>query len=84
VLAVLREGLSNAARHAKATMVEVTLQVGTEVVLTVSDNGRGIEEHARFSGIRNMHERAESFGGTCEIATRPGGGTLLRWSVPIA
>jgi signal transduction histidine kinase len=83
VLAVLREGLSNAARHAKASMVEVTLQVGTEVVLTVSDNGRGIEEHARLSGIRNMRERAEAFGGTCEIAPRPGGGTLLRWSVPI-
>jgi signal transduction histidine kinase len=84
VLAVLREGLSNAARHAKASTVEVAIQVGTEIVLTVSDNGRGIDEDARFSGIRNMYERAEALGGTCEIAPRPGGGTLLRWSVPVA
>jgi signal transduction histidine kinase len=84
VLAVLREGLSNAARHAKASHVEVTLQVGAEVVLTVADNGRGIDEDARFSGIRNMHERAEALGGTCEIIPRQGGGTLVRWSVPLA
>jgi signal transduction histidine kinase len=83
LLAVLREGLSNAARHAKATTVEVVIQVGTEVVLTVADNGRGIEEGVRVSGIRNMHERAVELGGSCEVVPRPEGGTLLRWSVPL-
>jgi signal transduction histidine kinase len=83
LLAVLREGLSNAARHAKATRVEVVIQVGTEVVLTVTDNGRGIDEDVQVSGIRNMHERAESLGGGCEVLRRAEGGTLLRWSVPL-
>jgi signal transduction histidine kinase len=84
LLAVLREGLSNAARHAKATSVDVTVQVGTDVVLTVTDNGRGVEEGVRIGGIRNLTERAESLGGTCEVLRRPEGGTLLRWSVPLA
>ena len=82
LLAVLRESLSNAARHAEATSVGVLLQVGTEVVLTVTDNGRGIADGVRTSGVRNMVERAESLGGECEVASRPEGGTLVRWSVP--
>jgi signal transduction histidine kinase len=84
LLAVLREALSNAARHAKATSVEVSLQVGTEITLTVTDNGRGIDDDVHVSGIRNMHERAQTLGGTCDVARRPEGGTVVRWSVPLA
>lgn len=83
LLAVLRESLSNAARHAKASSVDVLLQVGTEVVLTVADDGRGIDDEVGISGIRNMHERAESLGGSCEVTRRPEGGTLVRWCAPL-
>jgi signal transduction histidine kinase len=82
VLAVLRESLSNAARHADASAVDVLLQVDSAVVLTVTDNGRGISDDPETSGIRNMHDRAESLGGSCEVARRPEGGTRVRWSVP--
>jgi signal transduction histidine kinase len=82
LLAVVRETLSNVARHAQATSALVLLHVGDEIVLTVTDDGRGIATGSRESGLRNMRERAESFGGT--FATLPGaeGGTVVEWRVP--
>ncbi|WP_030245409.1 GAF domain-containing sensor histidine kinase [Streptomyces sp. NRRL S-350] len=84
VVAVLGEALSNAARHAKARRVEVVLQAtGTRVVLAVRDDGVGIPEQGRRSGLRNLAERAEGLGGTLELASPPEGGTGLVWSVPL-
>ena len=83
LLAVLREALTNAARHAKASSVDVSLAVGEEVVLTVSDDGIGVPEGVRPSGLRNMADRAASAGGRSEVVPRPGGGTTVRWSVPV-
>lgn len=82
LLAVLREALSNVARHAAASSVDVCLQAGIEVVLTVRDDGRGIVTASRHSGLRNMLERAESLGGSCEVRRRPEGGTEVVWRVP--
>ena len=82
LLAVLREALANAARHAQASAVEVDLAVGDEVVLTVRDDGVGYRPGERRSGVRNMSERAESLGGTFSVATRADGGTELVWRVP--
>jgi two-component system sensor histidine kinase DevS len=82
LLAVIREALSNIARHAGATAAAVTLSAGAEVVLRVSDNGRGLGEVTRRSGLRNMRERAQILGGTFEITSRPAAGTLLEWRVP--
>jgi signal transduction histidine kinase len=83
LLAVLRGALTNAARHAKASSVDVSLAVGDEVVLTVTDDGVGIPADVRMSGLRNMADRAASAGGRCELVARPGGGTTVRWSVPV-
>ncbi|GAA4879371.1 GAF domain-containing sensor histidine kinase [Kitasatospora terrestris] len=84
VVAVLGEALSNAARHARARQVEVALQAtGSRVVLTVQDDGVGIPEQGRRSGLRNLAERAESAGGTLELAAAPDGGTRLVWSAPL-
>jgi signal transduction histidine kinase len=83
LLAVLREGLSNAARHAKARSVDIALQVGTEVTLSVTDDGVGIADDVATSGISNMRERAEQLGGSCEVSRRPEGGTRLHWTVPL-
>jgi signal transduction histidine kinase len=84
LVAVLREALSNAARHAEASAVEVGLDVGVDTVLTVTDNGRGYQPGGRASGLRNMAERASELGGTFAIDAVPTGGTRLTWRVPRA
>jgi len=82
LLAVLREALSNVVRHADAASVEVTLRADESIILTVSDDGTGIVDGVRHSGLRNMLERAESLGGTCDVRRQPQGGTVLSWRVP--
>ncbi len=82
LVAVVREALSNVARHAGATAVEVSLVVGKSIELTVTDNGRGVGNITRESGLRNLRERATSLGGVFAVRSRPGKGTLLEWSVP--
>ncbi|MFD0899197.1 GAF domain-containing sensor histidine kinase [Actinomadura sediminis] len=83
LLAVLREALSNMARHAHATEAVVNVRVGDGLVLQVEDDGVGIPEGGRRSGLRNMDERARTLGGTFDAGPRPGGGTVLRWEVPL-
>jgi signal transduction histidine kinase len=84
LLGVVREALSNAARHANATRVDVHVTVGAEVILEVVDNGRGIGNPTRASGLANMASRADRHGGHCEVADAPGGGTVVHWVVPNA
>ncbi|MFJ5708270.1 GAF domain-containing protein [Streptomyces sp. NPDC093105] len=84
VTAALTEMLSNAARHAHATRVEVALQATAhEVVLTVTDNGRGIPEGGRRSGLNNLEERARGVGGTLTIERPEQGGSRLVWRAPL-
>ncbi|MCU1433152.1 MAG: hypothetical protein JWP95_2257 [Actinotalea sp.] len=83
VVAVLREALSNVARHARATRVEVVLEVGPPLLLEVVDDGVGLPvELDRRSGLANLAERAERHGGALDVASHPSGGTALRWTVP--
>jgi signal transduction histidine kinase len=82
-LAVLREALSNVARHAAATRADVTVDVdGGCLVITVSDDGRGIRASSRRSGLANMTERARALGGELSISPDPAGGTEVCWRVP--
>ncbi|MFG3228470.1 GAF domain-containing protein [Kitasatospora sp. NPDC048194] len=86
VVAVLAEALSNAARHARATRVEVSLRtLAGQVVLTVTDDGVGVPEGGRRSGLRNLAERAERVGGAFTLgpADGGGGGTRLVWEAPL-
>ncbi|AUY54693.1 GAF domain-containing protein [Streptomyces sp. CB01881] len=84
VLAVLGEALSNAARHARAGRVEVDLRVADDRVrLTVTDDGVGVPEGGRRSGLRNLAERAERAGGDFELRAGEDGGTRLVWSAPL-
>ena len=64
LLSALREALSNAARHAAATKVDVIVEAGSDLVLIVRDNGTGIKDTARRSGLGNLAERAGLLGGT--------------------
>ena len=84
LLAVLREALSNAARHAGAHRVVVDLHVDDGVRLVVRDDGCGIAaDDSRRSGLANLAERAAQLGGTFEVGTGPGGGTELCWVAPL-
>ena len=83
LLAVVREALSNVARHARASETSVRIDVDDEVTVLVEDNGVGIPEGGRRSGLRNICERAEELGGSCTAEPRPGGGTILLWRVPL-
>ena len=84
LLAVLVESLSNTARHADATGVDVRVAVeGRDVVVEVTDDGRGFTPSGRESGLANMRHRAEQLGGTCAIHSKEGGGTTIRWSAPL-
>ncbi|MFC0554118.1 GAF domain-containing protein [Planotetraspora thailandica] len=83
-LAVLREALSNIVRHAKAGRADVHVQVADRrFTLVVRDNGMGIPEGGRRSGLRNLEERARRLGGGFEVVSPAEGGTRLSWSVPL-
>ncbi|WP_244178960.1 GAF domain-containing sensor histidine kinase [Streptomyces rubellomurinus] len=82
-VAVLEEALSNAARHAQASAVEVSVAARTDLILTVADNGVGLPEGGRHSGLANLADRAAALDGTFTARTRPEGGTALEWRVPL-
>ncbi|MFF7651342.1 GAF domain-containing protein [Streptomyces sp. NPDC007983] len=84
MVAVLAEALSNVARHARAHAAEVSLIVrGGRLTLTVTDDGIGLPDGGRRSGLRNLAERAEKLGGALDLTTPPDGGTRLVWAVPL-
>jgi two-component system, NarL family, sensor histidine kinase DevS len=85
VLAVLREALTNIARHAQARNASVLLKVADgEVVLQVSDDGRGFDTTSHQGGLRNFRERAEAHGGRFSLHSEPGAGTRLDWRIPLS
>ncbi len=86
---IVQEALTNILRHAQATHVAVGLNEECgELVLTVTDNGRGITEAEKLSrnslGLLGMQERAHLIGGRVEIVGREGTGTTLNVRVPVA
>jgi len=84
MLLALREALSNAARHAQASKVDVTVSGGNELILVVQDNGSGFADTGRRSGVANLQHRAEALGGQLRLERgERGGGTRLEWRVPL-
>ncbi|MGW2106368.1 GAF domain-containing sensor histidine kinase [Streptomyces sp. NPDC001948] len=93
LIAALREALSNAFRHAEASLIDVvvdataTLPDGRNAVrLSVADDGVGIPEGGRRSGLRNLARRAESLGGASWFGPgigEDGGGTTVVWEAPL-
>jgi len=85
--AVLREALSNVARHAQATKVLITVSVvGGMLMLRVSDDGVGHDTGAsRYpgNGLRNMIERAATLGGSASLSEADPHGTVVEWRVPL-
>jgi PAS domain S-box-containing protein len=81
---VISEALTNAAKHAQASNVEVTAQVhdGT-LQLSIDDDGVGGADPARGSGLTGLADRVAALGGTIAIASPPGRGTSLRVELPL-
>ncbi len=85
LLAVLREALTNAAKHARATNFSIVVSVADEVTLEVTDDGVGLQAPGAGGtgmGLANMRSRAEKLGGTFEAQDVSGGGTRIIWRVP--
>ncbi|MFE2531819.1 GAF domain-containing protein [Streptomyces sp. NPDC059371] len=92
LIAALREALSNAFRHAGASRIEVSVDADVllpdgrpGVRLAVADDGVGIPEGGRRSGLKNLKRRAESLGGASWYGPgigEGGGGTTVVWQVP--
>jgi signal transduction histidine kinase len=86
LLATLREALSNVARHAQATRVEVELVVTDQLVLRVADDGIGppAPDVPRGHGLDNMAARATHRGGRFELRAGSPTGSVLEWEAPVA
>jgi PAS domain S-box-containing protein len=85
---ILQETLTNVARHARATLVRISLQISEEILwLEVRDNGRGISESEKASprslGLVGIRERAIACGGGLEIRGVRGHGTTMAVSIPL-
>jgi signal transduction histidine kinase len=84
ILAVLREALSNVARHARAGSVRVSVRAAdSQVIVGVEDDGVGADATQARSGLANLHDRAVDLGGTFEVRPGVNGGTRLDWRVPL-
>jgi len=84
---IAQEALSNAAKHSRASRLEVQLVNEPESIeLSLTDNGRGLVtsqvEQRMGHGLINMRDRARSLGGQLSVRPAPGGGTEVRASVP--
>lgn len=85
VLAVLREAVSNLARHSGAKHADVEVQVSASGIrVSVLDDGGGLPGDRRESGLRNARRRAHSHGGTFELTGRVPCGTSFVWSIPLS
>jgi signal transduction histidine kinase len=88
VLAVVRESLTNVAKHAHASRVSLTVTADPRdkmLRVQVDDNGVGIgDDRGRGNGLRNAGVRASYAGGRAEVVRRPEGGTRFVWEVPLA
>jgi signal transduction histidine kinase len=86
---IIQEALTNVTRHSKATRVEVSVRrAGQAIILGVRDNGVGFAPGS-LSGVRSlglvgMRERALACGGTVMVQGKPGEGTLIVVTIPVA
>jgi signal transduction histidine kinase len=81
---VVAEALTNVARYASATHATVTLRgTGAALLVEVRDDGRGGADASAGSGIRGLQDRVAAVGGTFEVESPHGGGTVVRAVIPV-
>jgi two-component system sensor histidine kinase UhpB len=83
---IVQEAVSNAVRHSGARHISIDCaQESTSVAISVHDDGSGIGERAGTGfGLSGMRERIETLGGTLDIASAPGQGTVITARLPVA
>ena len=78
------EALANAAKHARASAVQVELDALNRVVrLGIRDDGIGGADLAQGSGLTGLRDRIEAVGGTLDVTSPVGGGTTLLIEIPL-
>jgi signal transduction histidine kinase len=81
---VVSETLTNAAKHAKASIVKIDVEAVDGLLhLSVRDDGAGGADPARGTGLLGLQDRVEAQGGTSSVCSPPGEGTTLRVELPI-
>jgi signal transduction histidine kinase len=87
LLRIVSEALTNVRKHADATMVRISAEVSEgELVLTITDNGRGFAQEEAFDqgmGLRGMRERARLVGGSLLVMSELSGGTTIEARAPM-
>ncbi|SDO60719.1 GAF domain-containing protein [Lentzea jiangxiensis] len=81
--AVVRETVSNALRHSRATELTLTVEAGDSLIISMVDNGLGMPAEVARSGLRNLEQRATALNGVLTVGGEPGGGTRVTWRVPL-
>lgn len=85
LIATVQEGMANVVRHARATTVDLTVAASTELAVTLTDNGVGVDPDAIGGrGLDNMRARAEDLGGSFCLSPGADGGTQLEFRVPLS
>ncbi|WP_037310023.1 sensor histidine kinase [Amycolatopsis orientalis] len=82
--AVVREALSNAIRHSGADEITISVEADNDLTIEVVDNGIGIPESGRRSGLANLAERARRCDGNAEFGNRTEGGARVLWRAPLS
>jgi len=81
---VVSEALTNAVKHAHASVVRVAVEAHDSVVgVEVSDDGVGGADPAKGSGLVGLRDRVAALGGTIDVSSGPGAGTSLVARIPI-
>jgi signal transduction histidine kinase len=82
---VVAEALTNAAKHAHASVVRIAVDVGEACLrLVIRDDGVGGADPSRGSGLIGLQDRVEAVGGTLAVRSEPGAGTTLTVLLPVA
>ncbi|MGN5238798.1 MULTISPECIES: GAF domain-containing protein [unclassified Rhodococcus (in: high G+C Gram-positive bacteria)] len=81
--AVLREGLSNALRHSQSENITVSVTADNDFRIEIVDDGTGLPDAPRRSGLANLERRAAQCGGMCIIGPGDVGGTRVLWRAPL-
>jgi signal transduction histidine kinase len=86
LLMAVKEALNNIVRHAGATEVEFRMVMADGCIeIDIADNGKGIEDetHGDGHGLKNLSTRLQKLGGNCQVESRPDGGTIVKFRLPL-
>jgi signal transduction histidine kinase len=86
LMRLVQEALTNAVKHGKATVIEVTMKrEGRNLVGSIRDNGVGFEPERTSAGLglQTMQERIAAFGGSLKIQSAPQQGTTVEFTLPL-